>query len=199
VTAESGEILALEDVKRYLRIPTNVQDEDEDVLEMLVAAREDAEAITHRTLRASVTRTETLSSWFKRFNFLNPPLHTTPAVVVNYYDTDNAQQTVAASNYNIVPVQTTGDQYDGVTYLQFNDLFVRPIPYQFRPDPITITYVTGYVTQALIPAVAKQAVKLLLWELYYKDTKDDAFGVNVGLGRKRAEQLLGSKAFGFYA
>ena len=189
VTATSGEILDLEDVKRFLRIPDDVHDEDAEISSMLTAARVNAEAISRRTLRPSVTRVDVLCEWFNRYVFRNPPLHTTPAIAVKYYDTDNVLQTVDSSDYFAVPEVSTGDENDGVSFIEFNTNFTHPQLYDRRPDPIQITYTTGYVTQDAIPEVAKQAVKLLVWDQYYKETD----------GQAPAKQMLGSIAFGFYA
>ena len=67
ITAASGEILEVEEVKRYLRISDNVDDEDVEISGMITAARMEAERITHRTLRASVTRVDLRTHWFNRF------------------------------------------------------------------------------------------------------------------------------------
>lgn len=191
ITATSGEILAVEEVKRYLRIPDNIDDEDAEINVMITAARIEAEAITHRTLRASVTRVDVLSNWFTRFKFKNPPLHTTPAETVQYYDSTNSLTTVADSNYDIVPSVSTGDENEGVSYLQFDSFFSAPILYDRRPDRILITYTTGYVSQDLIPETAKHAVKMIVWNMYYGE-EDNRHVI-------RAKQLLGSIAYGFYA
>lgn len=192
ITAASGEILEVEEMKRYLRIPNNIHDEDAEVKGMIVAAREEAERISHRTLRASVTRVDLLPHWFNRFTFLNPPLHTTPAITVKYYDASNVLTTVAASNYFQGPPVTAGDEQEGISYIDFDTFFSHPILYDRRPtDRIEITYTTGYVTQAAIPVNAKKAVRLFVWLDYYGE--DDANKL------KRANQLLGTIAFGFYA
>ena len=192
ITAKSGEILEVAEVKRYLRIPDNVNDEDAEISSMIVAARMEAERISHRTLRASVTRVDLRTHWFHRFEFLNPPLHTTPAITVKYYDASNVLTTVDASDYFLNPPVTTGDEQEGVSHIDFDTFFSHPILYAQRPtDRIEITYTTGYVTQAAIPEVAKRAVKIMVWDDYYGDANE--------LNLRRAKQSLGAIAFGFYA
>ena len=118
-------------------------------------------------------------------------MHTTPAVTVKYYDSLNVHTTVAASNYFLVPSVAIGDEQEGVSYIDFDTFFSHPVLYTRRTDRIEITYITGYVTQDEIPEVAKQAVKIMVWDSYYGQA--DANNL------KRARQLLGSIAFGFYA
>ena len=191
ITATSGEILAVEEVKRYLRIPGNVDDEDAEINAMVAAARMEAERITHRTLRASVTRVDLRTHWFNRFTFLNPPLHTTPAITVKYYDSNNVLTTVVASNYFLIPTVVTGDEQEGTSHIDFDTNFSFPILYSRRTDRIEITYTTGYVTQGAIPEVAKRAVKIMVWDDYYGEANENNL--------KRARQSLGAIAFGHYA
>lgn len=191
ITAASGEILEVEEVKRYLRIPDNIQDEDDEINGMIATARIEAEAITRRTLRPSVTRVHNERQWFNRFVFQHPPLHTTPAITVKYYDASNTLTTVDASDYFVVPSVATGDENEGVSFLDFDTFFSHPVLYDRRTDRIEITYNTGYVTQDAIPIVAKQAVKIFVWDAYYGEANENNL--------KRARQLLGSIAFGFYA
>ncbi len=191
ITATSGEILEVGEVKRYLRIPDNIDDEDAEINGMIAASRMEAERITHRTLRESVTRVDLLTHWFNRFEFSNPPLHTTPAITVKYYNASNVLTTVDESNYEKVPAVTTGDEQEGVSYIDFDTFFSHPILYDRRTDRIQITYTTGYVTQAAIPEVAKRAVKIFVWDDYYGEANENNL--------RRAKQSLGSIAFGHYA
>lgn len=191
ITATSGEILEVEEVKTYLRIPENIHDEDIEISGMIAAARVEAERITKRTLRASVTRVDLATHWHRRIDFLNPPLHTTPAITVKYYDSNNVLTTVAASNYFLVPTVATGDEQEGVSHIDFDTNFSFPILYSRRTDRIEITYTTGYVTQAAIPEVAKRAVKIMVWDDYNGEADENNL--------KRAKQSLAAIAFGFYA
>ncbi len=192
IIAKSGEILEVEEAKRYLRISDNVQDEDAEINGMIVAARMEAERISHRTLRASVTRVDLLTHWFNRFHFLNPPLHTTPSITVKYYDASNVLTTVDSSNYFREPPTVAGDEQEGTSYIDFDTNFSFPILYDRRTSGrIEITYTTGYVTQAAIPEVAKRAVKIMVWDDYYGEANE--------LNLKRAKQSLGAIAFGHYA
>lgn len=191
-TATSGEILLLEDAKRYLRIPENVHDEDDEIDGMIIAARREAEAITRRTLRQSVTRVETLKHWFNRFTFPHPPLHVTHAITIKYYDSDNTLQTVADSNYFVEPELSAGDINEGVSFLEFDTNYVKPILYDRRPTRIQITYTAGYGTEVTDNVhVARQSIKELLWAAYYGDPDEKKL--------KQARSWLNDIAFGFYA
>ena len=192
ITATSGEILEVGELKTYLRIPDNTHDADEEIEGMIVSARQEAERITKRTLRASVTRVDLRTHWFNRFTFLNPPLHTTPAITVKYYDVNNVLTTVAASNYDLVPPVSTGDEQEGVSYIEFDTFFSHPSLYsRRRTGRIEMTYTTGYVTQDEIPEVAKRAVKIMVYDDYYGEANENNL--------KRARQSLAAIGFGFYA
>lgn len=216
IKVTSGEILEVADAKQYLRISDNIHDEDESISEMIVAARIEAEATSHRTLRASVRRTNVVGDntavddfgfgafgglasfhgvhsfgWFRRWYFQNPPLHTTPDVKIEFYDANNVLQEVDSSNYFVVPDVITGDENEGVSYVQFDRNFNFPILYDRRPDRILVTYTTGYSSQDLIPQQYKQAVKILVWDAYYGEMNE----ANLA----RANKLLLAQNFGFYA
>ena len=99
--------------------------------------------------------------------------------------------TVAASNYFLVPSKSTGDEQEGVSWIDFDTFFSHPILYDRRQDRIEITYTTGYVTQDEIPEVAKRAVKIMVYDDYYGEANENNL--------KRARQSLAAIGFGNYA
>lgn len=72
---------------------------------------------------------------------------------IKYYDSSNAQQTLATSYYDF-------DVSHRKVVLKYNQTW--PPVIAGRYDAVEITYVVGYSTQALIPALAKQACLLLV-------------------------------------
>lgn len=80
-----------------------------------------------------------------------PPLQ---SATLKYYDTDNALQTLATSEYD-VDITTE----PGRVLRAFSKTW--PATYD-RPDAVQVTFVAGYATAALVPAIAKHAIKLTL-------------------------------------
>lgn len=213
ITAASGEILDLPAAKEYLQVEDGNTSDDQEIQSLLVAARAEAEAISRRTLMESVTRRHELHNWpldefgCRRWQFQFPPLHHTPAITVEYYDTNDTLQTVASTNYDIEPTLSSGQIHAGVSTIRFKPNYTLPQLTSDRDGTrVIITYTTGWGDWKNLPQglrgtveIARSAIKLLLWEYYHKDTADDSFGVNVGLSRKTAKELLGAISFGFYA
>lgn len=200
ITASSGELLSLPEAKEYLQVDDGNQADDQEILSLLRAARREAEAITRRTLRQSVTRRHELGWWpvSREYCFQWPPLHHTPAVTVEYYDTANALQTVSSSDYFIHPTLSSGQITDGVSRLTFDTNYNLPSLYDRRPDRVIITYITGWgdwdaLSEELQGSVeaARSAIKILLWDNYNK--------ANNAEDVQRAKDILGSISFGFYA
>jgi len=81
---------------------------------------------------------------------------------ITYYDTDNAQQTWASSNYNVLnPENQKG-------FIEVADGSEYPSIYS-RGNAITITFISGYGAAASdVPDTIKQAVLLIIGNLYEK-------------------------------
>jgi hypothetical protein len=78
---------------------------------------------------------------------------------ITYYDTDNASQTLGASNYS---VETSTDGGGRVIWTS-----TATIPALYtREDAVTITFTTGYADADAVPPVALQAMKLAISYLW---------------------------------
>ena len=200
VTASSGEILTLPEAKEYLQLDPENNADDQEIQSLLRAARHEAEAISRRTLRESVTRRQELRHWpaERCWKFQFPPLHHTPTVTVEYYDSSDNLQTVASSDYDIEPTLSSGQIHAGMSMLIFKPNYALPQLTSDRDGTrIIITYITGWgdwdaVSEELQGMVesARTAIKILLWDGYHKENDEN--------NRKRAKQILGSIAFGWY-
>ena len=152
----AGELLTLEEAKRHLRVYGS--DLDDEITALIRAARDDCERETNRTLRAAVTRTGKLCSWWSGSLTLPfPPLLNVTGIT--YYDSANVSQTLAASNYHVLT------STDSVGRLEWSTTATLPSLYT-RPDAITVTFTTGYSDLDSVPPVAVQAMKVKLTELW---------------------------------
>lgn len=156
-SAPSDELLTVEEAKRHLRVFDGSLDDE--VTTLIRAARDYCERFCNRTLRSTTTRTYTDSEWWcddgLRLPF--PPLIAVSSVT--YYDTANASQTLASSNYYVaLPTDDGG-------FVKWK--FTATIPSLYtRDDAITVTYTTGYSALTNIPPVVVQAMKSKLTELF---------------------------------
>ena len=174
--------------------------DDAEIASLLLAARTEAEAITRRTLRQSVTRRHELRHWpGRRWDFLAPPLHHTPAVTVEHYDSGDTLQTVASSNYEIEPTVSSGHVNEGVSSIVFKPDYTLPALSTDRGGTrVIITYTTGWGDWDALSSelrgmveIARTAIKIILYDNYNKSNSEE--------NRKRARDLLGALAFGSYA
>lgn len=78
------------------------------------------------------------------------------AAVVKYFDTDDAEQTVSASNYRVYP-----------EYILFKQAFVFPTTTTDRDDQITIDWTCGYGEAATdVPKALRQGMMTLIAHWY---------------------------------
>ena len=182
--AISNEPVTLAEAKTQLRVKHAL--DDAEIERQVLMAREEAETYSMRTLRLSVTRERTYRGWPECMRFDNPPLLAVQAV--KYFDTDNAEQTLAASNYLVrTPTEGRGD-------LQWSTVAGTILPQGFdRHDSVKVEYTTGYTTAAEVPEIAKAAV-LLLVNAYHDSsefTEAEAY-------RTTAQRLLSQTSWGSY-
>lgn len=157
--------------------PTHPQDE---MLQRLMkVATGDCERITHRafveqTVRIFMDGFPRYGSywsgdlWFHRrgpgyIELLRPPV--VAVVAVNYYDDENAAQSVAAESYYVTD--------DLVPRLYFGTSFTAP-SYYARPDALSVDYIVGYPPdgspaedyRANVPEEIKHAILISVEMLY---------------------------------
>ena len=169
-TATGDEPLTLLEAKRHLRRLDN--DLDDVIAQNVSEAREYCERYTQRTLRSSVTRLWTLSQWWGGVLTLPwPPLLSVTGIT--YYDADNASQTFATANYQVVT------STEGAGSIHYTDGATVPSIYA-RPDAVSITFVTGYATP---PQVALRAMKTKLTEMWGVGAPQEIEAARVGTDR----------------
>lgn len=174
----ADELLSAEEAKRHLRIINS--DHDTEIGDLIRAARDYCERFTQRTLRAAVTRTKTFDEWWRGdFKLEFPPILASPAPTITYYDTLNASQTLAASNYYL------DRSTDGGAKLIWTPSASLPSLYD-RNDAITVTYTAGYSSLTAVPPAAVRAMKLKLTEYWGTGTETE-----LEAARKAADRLLG--------
>ncbi len=162
VTAPASNLVATNDAKDHLR----VTDPSEDgLIDTLCAAA--TEKVEHCTNRCFVTRTYRLDlDCFTRSIFL-PSVPLNSVTSVEYYDADNAQQTVDSGNYRLSLPDAM---------LHFDQDYSFPSIYD-RHDAVQITYVSGYDAEE-IPAAAVAACKLVIADLF-ENREGQAVGVSI--------------------
>lgn len=155
VTAPESEPLTLGEAKKHLEIASSETAHDDQLSLLIQAAREQWE---HDTDAAVLTQTwsVTLNDWGCDIALPKRPLQSITSVT--YYDTGNTQQTLATTVYSL-------DAARRLVRLKYNQVWPAQAD---RWDAITVTYVAGYTSAALVPAVVKQAMLLLVGR-YFED------------------------------
>lgn len=177
LTSAGSELLSTEDAKRHLRVWDGSLDDE--ITSLVKAARDDCERDTQRTLRTSCTRALTRCDWWCSSLVLPwPPL--LGITSVTYYDSDNASQTLASSNYH-VELST-----EGFGRIVWKTDATIPVLYD-RPDAVTVTFTTGY-TADTIPPTALQLMKTRLSELWGAGTEGEIKAA-VDCGRRLAGKI----------
>lgn len=184
VSSESGEIVTLDEAKLQLGIWDDGMDAY--VTSLIQQARDFCSRWSERTLRLSATRTYATRNWpSDGWVLRHPPVLAVSSIA--YYDTNNAQQTLASSNYH---VNVTADGFGRIEWSADAD---RPSVYD-RPDAVTVTYTTGYASAEVAPATAKAAMILVMQAL--DETEKPAVSDNM---MARAKNMLTTVSAPTYA
>jgi len=163
--------VTLAEAKAHLRVTHDQADTE--ILGYLLAAIEYAEVRCQR-----IFRQRELTMVLSDFPGTDSPIEfdLSPIIsadTIQYYDTDNATQTLTTA-YLV-------EDATGISCL-VPDYETEWPGTAIRPDAVTITYTAGYATAALVPQRAKQAILLLTKHGY--DQRDP---VIVGTGSKELE------------
>lgn len=100
--------------------------------------------------------TQTWRQDFDRFNrCLRLPLYPVTSITsVKYDDTEDAEQTITNTNYDLL-------DDDLGAFVRFKDAYSFPSIHDDRPA-VRVTYVAGYASAAAVPDAIKQAMLLLI-------------------------------------
>lgn len=184
------EPVSLTEAKMHLRLATTEADaaayttEDNDLIRMIIAAREQAEAETWRTLIYQ-TKTHYLQAWpSKRFIELpGPPLQSVTGV---YYTLDGeSEATFDSGDYSVDTVSEPGR-----IVLNVDESW--PTGTLAASNPIRITYTAGYTIPDDVPAAIKSAILLILGDLY-EHRGEVVIGAPVDRIRDAIDNLLSTK------
>jgi len=169
-TAPADIPVTLVEAKAHLRVDSSL--EDTLITTLINVATEYAEK---RLSRSLINQTWDLyMDAFPSVNYINipfPPLQT--ITFVKYYDSDNALQTWAASNYDVDTIlepgriiqSATGDGYPG-TY--------------DRPNAVNVRFVAGYgADSTTVPETTRAAIKLLISHLFENREAVNIFSTEV--------------------
>lgn len=154
--APAAPLLTIADAKAHLRV--DHADEDALISGLIDAAHAHIDGYGGTLGRALITQTWTVD--FPTFmNRMDIPLAPVQSATIQYYDSTNAQQTLATSVYAVL-TDGLGPYVD----LKYNQQW--PQTYT-RDDAVKITFVAGYgATAASVPAAIRAAMLLLISHWY---------------------------------
>jgi len=144
-------VVSFESAVRFLK--AQGARDDLTILEALHAAVNEAEEVTNRTLRQSVTRTIYFRGWSRDLIIPLAPLSSVTSV--KYYNYADTLTLLASSTYN-VQASTRGPGR-----ISWESDYTFPNLNEDRSDPVQVICVTGYGSEDQIPALAKTAIRLL--------------------------------------
>jgi len=161
LTGPTAEPITLAEAKRQLFLAESDTSQDAELVNRIQAAREQWEADTD-----TVLLTQTLYVTAEKFTgreicLVGRPIQSITSIV--YYDENNVQQTLSSSLYSLNPTERE-------IYLNWNESW--PLTY-IRWDAVTITYVAGNSNLSSVPAIAKQAILLLIAYYHYGNRGDN--------------------------
>jgi len=176
VTPPVSEPITLAEAKKQLELATTDTAHDAHLSLLIQAAREQWEADTDS---AVLTQTwKVTAEEFDDDEIYLPKRPVQSITHIKYYDSGNVQQTLSTNIYDLDPACRA---------VRLKNLEVWPSVYD-RWDAIVITYVAGYSAQYNVPAIAKQAMLLLIG--YYFDANR---GENDRSNDQRAYEALVAK------
>ena len=178
-TEPTEEPITLSAAKGHLNVTIDM--DDALIRSLITAARQQVESFLCRSL---VTQTWELrlDCFPSSGNAVELPLPPVASVTsVSYVDSDGATQTWAAEEYQVDSKSAPGRLIPayGYSYPSTRSQF----------DAVTITFVTGYGSGADVPQVIKQAMLLLIGEMY-ENREETVVGTIASKMPMTAERLL---------
>lgn len=160
ITAPTIEPISLLETKLHLRIGNDVSNEDSLVEAIIKASREHVEDITRRCLLTQ-TWDFSIQSWPEE-NYIKLPCGNLQSITfVKWKDTDGTETTLTVTTDYLV--EANGEQC-GRIVLPYGESW--PSGSLYPSNPITIRFVAGWTTAALVPYKIKNAIKLICADLY---------------------------------
>lgn len=159
VTAPTSEPITLAEARKQCELSPSDTAHDSQLTLLIQAAREQWE---HDTDSCCLTQTwsVTLESFYEDDEIYLPKRPIQSITSITYFDGLNAQQTAPTSLYSL----DAANRAIRLNYLQIWPMTVD------RWDAITVTYVCGYTSASLVPAIHKQAMLMLV--AHYFENRD---------------------------
>ena len=154
----ASEPVTLTEAKKQCEIAASDTAHDDHLTLLIQAAREQWEHDTDSCVLTQVWSV-TLDD-FGGESFRLPKRPITEIVDIQYYDSGNVRTTLSTDVYSFNPANRS---------VHLNSLQTWPSTYE-RWDAVTVTYVAGYDYAADVPAVHKQAMRLLIG--HYFENRD---------------------------
>lgn len=161
VTGPTSEPITLAEAKRQLFLAESDTSSDAELVSRIQAAREQWEHDTD-----SVMLTQTLSVTAEAFagrEIILPSRPIQSVTHVKYYDDTNTLQTLPTSYYSV-------DLKERAVRLVWNATWPTT---SIRWDAVVVTYVAGNTSLAAVPAIAKQAMLLLITYYQFSNRGDN--------------------------
>lgn len=157
VTQPVSEPITLTEALKQLELSPSDTAHSDHVAALIHAAREQFE---HDTDSCVLTQTlsVTLSGFCGDIHLPKRPIQSITSIA--YYDSTNTTQTLSASVYSL-------DAQRQLVRLKYLQTWPDTLD---RWDAVTVTYVAGYASVAVVPALYKQAMKLLIG--HYFENRD---------------------------
>lgn len=158
VTAPASEPITLAEARKQLELANDDTTHSDHLTLLIQAAREQWE---HDTDSACLTQTWSVNlPYFSGSSIALPKRPIQSITSITYYDSAEASQTLATSVY----------AFDAAARkVRLKTLQTWPTTYE-RFDAVTVTFVAGYASAANVPAIHKQAMRLLI--SHYFENRD---------------------------
>lgn len=161
VTGPTAEPVTLAEAKRQLFLAESDTSQDAELVSRIQAAREQWE---HDTDSAILTQTLSVTAdGFRGREIILPSRPIQSVTHVKYYDDSDVLQTLSTSLYSL-------DINDRAVRLAWNATWPTTA---IRWDAVTVTYVAGNTSLSAVPAIAKQAMQLLIAYYHYGNRGDN--------------------------
>lgn len=155
VTPPAAEPVSLSDLKSHLSIFHS--DDDARLATLISGAVSDLDGFDGRLGRALVSQdwVQAFEEWTGRFVLPMPDIST---ATITYQDENDATQTVAADQYEIIETHRGAE-------VVFKDVFQEPSTYDDALAPISVTFTAGYGGASDVP----QDIKIAIWLMVQMD------------------------------